>query len=178
MGFFLYLLGGVLLVQILLFCHPIHKKTLELAGKTDGQAGCNTPKPGGRLLPQSWEVPPHHAETTAGKQTYCQEVSFLYTAVHIWCLLRSKTGWKTTALKLSLLSLDCMRLSETKKLPPLIGKLGRESQQSMSSPVPTGEEPFLLLLCSRHWGREPRRIPSDTAQVPAQKVPWKCHQAA
>lgn len=48
-GVFLYLLGGVLLVQILLFCHPIHKETLELAGKTDGQAGCNTPKPGGRL---------------------------------------------------------------------------------------------------------------------------------
>lgn len=64
-----------------------------------------------------------------------------------------------------------MSLSETKNLPPLIGKLGRESQQSMSSPVPTGEEPFLLLLCSRHWGREPRQIHPDAAQVPAQKAP-------
>lgn len=66
-------------------------------------------------------------ERTAEWQTSCQEVSFLYTAVHNRYLFRTKTGWKTTTLKLSLLSSDSMRLSERKKISLLW--LGRQVEK-------------------------------------------------
>lgn len=138
----------------------------------DSQAGCNTPKPGGRLFP-------YNAEKTAEKQTYCQEASFLYIAVHIWSYSDPRQAGKPLLWSCPCWIWTVWGCQKQKNLHPLTGKLGGASQQSLSSPAPTGEKLFLLLLCSRHRGREPRQIDPDTAQVlPAQKATWKCHQAA
>lgn len=48
----------------------------------------------------------------------------------------------------------------------------------MSSPAPTGEKLFLLLLCSRHRGREPRQIhpPGNVTRL-QEPAHWVIHMA-